>query len=101
MALPRWLAGELLIAVEAKQAAVVEDTIGARLLALGGPVWLERRRSWWPTNGEKVVLIIGEGGQRQLVRLWLAWEEAAAQRIAEKQCVASQLALVNFHTINS
>eukprot|EP01050_Picozoa_sp_SAG11_P007345 SAG11_NODE_610_length_8221_cov_4.801650_3_plen_89_part_00 len=82
----------LQITEEAKQAAVAEDAEGTRrCIALGGPVWLERRRSWFQKNGEKVVLITGDEGQRQFVWLRDAWDDATARRISEKACIASQL----------
>lgn len=96
-ALPRWEAGKLRITAAAKQAAVEEGAEGGRrFLALGGAIWEERRRSWLQANGEKVVILTGEGNQRRFVWLREVWEDAAAQCIAEKQCIASQLSLVNF-----
>ena len=85
------------ITAAAKQAAVEEGAEGGRrFLALGGAIWEERRRSWLQANGEKVVILKGEGNQRRFVWLREVWEDAAAQCIAEKQCIASQLSLVNF-----
>eukprot|EP01050_Picozoa_sp_SAG11_P004091 SAG11_NODE_252_length_11593_cov_7.436663_9_plen_156_part_00 len=66
------------------------------LSCIGGAIWEEKRRSWLQTNGEKVVILTGEGNQRRFVWLREVWDDAAAQCIAEKQCIASQLSLVNF-----